>query len=103
MTKSNTENHRGSCPLLGRTGDLLGNIYCDLKEEKNENRFVRTVLSNFLSFMWILKPFNIVNEITHHYAITLMHLSCAQILNCKAETPTVVSLHCPLNTPNNNY
>lgn len=63
MTKSNTENHRGSrTPLLARTGKLLGNISCDLTEEKNENRFVRTVSSNFSSFMWILKQFNVVNE-----------------------------------------
>jgi len=48
MTKSNTENHRGSCPpLLGRTGDLLGNIYCDLKDGKHENKLVRTVLHSF--------------------------------------------------------
>lgn len=100
MTKSNNENHRGSCPpLLVRTGKLLGSIYCDLTEEKNENRFVRTVPSNFPSFMWISKKFNTVNEITYCHAITLMHLSGAQILNFKEETPTIVSLHCPLNTP----
>lgn len=56
MTRSNSENHRGSCPpLLGRTGNLLGNVYSDFKEEKNMNRFVGTVLNNFPSFMWILK------------------------------------------------
>lgn len=81
MTKSNNENHRGSCPpLLVRTGKLLGNIYCNLTEEKKEIRFVRTVLSNF---MWIFKQFNTIelNDIIYCHAITLMHLSGAQILN----------------------
>lgn len=77
-------------------------IHCYLKEETNENRFVRTVLSNFPSFMWLLKQFSVVNEITNHHAIALTHLSCGQIPSCKAETPAIVSLHHPLNTPKNN-
>lgn len=104
MTKSNNENHRGSCPpLLVRTGKLLGNIYCDLTEGSDESRFVTTVSSNFPSFMWILRQFNTVDESTHWHAITLMHLSGSQILNFKEEIKTIVSPHCPLNTSKNNY
>lgn len=71
-------------------------------QRRKEHEQVGIVLNNFPGFMWILKWFNIVNEITYHHAVILMHLSCAQLLNCKAETPIVVSQHCPLNTPKNN-
>lgn len=103
MAESTTENHRVSCPppLLGKTGDLPGNFSCDLEEVTKANRFVRPLWVISQSFTWMLAiQGSKRNHTPSRYH--LMTLPYVQIRNWRSGPPSLVPLHCPLNTPENN-
>lgn len=102
VAESTTENHRVSCSRLpGKTGDLLGNFSCDLEEVTNVNRFVRPlwVISQSLTWILVIQDCKRNHTPSRYY---LMILPYVQIQNRRSGPPSLVPLHCPLNTPENN-